>query len=329
MGLKAVAICGLLALTTVNVLGAKAGAIFSDVFTILKLVGIAGLMAAGLALGSSGTTDFSAAGFTPPDTVWGALALGMVGVLWSYGGWQHATYASGEVKTPQRTLPLAMIAGTVAVMAIYLVTNFAYLYLLTPAEMAASPTIAADAVEKVLGPSGGILISVAIFISTFGIVGIYTLTAPRIYFAMAADGLFFRKVGNVHPRFRTPANAIVLQSLWAVVLILFWGTFENLISYVVFTDWIFFGLAGASVIVLRRKMPDAPRPYRVPLYPWVPLFFVGMAAWFVGMTLIQKPAQAWAGLLFLGLGVPVYYYWKRQTRDSGLGIRDSTGGAPR
>lgn len=313
-GMKVVAIGGLLALTTINVLGVKAGAIFSDVFTVLKLAGIAGLVVAGLVFGSSGTTDFSAAGFAPPDDLWGALALGMVGVLWSFGGWQHATYASAEVRNPQRTLPLAMTVGASAVLVIYLATNLAYLFLMTPADMAATPTVAADAVERVLGPVGGSLIAVAIFISTFGVVGIYTLTAPRIYYAMAADGLFFRKVAHIHPRFHTPAFAIVLQSLWAAVLILFWGTFENLISYVVFTDWIFFALGGASVIVLRRTMPDAPRPYRVPGYPWVPLFFVTTSACFVVMTLVQKPAQAWAGLIFLGLGVPVYYAWRRQNR---------------
>jgi len=183
---------------------------------------------------------------------------------------------------------------------------------LTFSEMAASPRIAADAVAKVLGPGGGSLISLVIFISTFGVVGIYTLTAPRIYYAMARDGLFFRKVAEIHPRFATPAVAIVSQSVWAAVLILFWGTFENLISYVVFTDWIFFALAAAIVIVFRFTRPNAERPYRVPGYPFVPLFFIGMSVWFVAVTLVQKPAQAWAGLGFLALGVPVFFYWRRQ-----------------
>jgi basic amino acid/polyamine antiporter, APA family len=311
-GEKAAAIGGLLILTGINVRGVKAGAIFSDVFTLLKLVGIVGLVAVGLALGSPRTTDFSFTMAGAPGGLWSALALGMVGVLWSYGGWQHATYASAEIKDPQRTLPRAMTIAAFGVTALYLLANFAYMCLMTPAQMAASPRIAADAVSSVLGPVGGSLISVAIFISTFGVVGIYTLTAPRIYYAMAADGVFFRRVAEVHPRYHTPAFAIILQSLWAAVLILFWGTFENLISYVVFTDWIFFALAGAAVLVLRRTMPDAPRSYRVPGYPWVPLFFVATSAWFVAMTLVAKPAQAWAGLLFLGLGVPVYYGWKRR-----------------
>jgi APA family basic amino acid/polyamine antiporter len=310
---KTVAVVGLLLLSGVNVVGVKAGAMFANVFTVLKLAGLAGLVAVGLALGSPATTDFSRALGAVPGGTGHALALGMVGVLWSYGGWQHATYASAEIKNPQRTLPLAMTLGAAAVTTIYLLANLAYMFLLTPAEMAASPRVAADAVSRVLGPAGGSLISLAIVVSTFGVIGIYTLTAPRIYYAMAADGVFFRKVAEIHPRFGTPAFSIMFQSLWAAVLVLFWGTFENLISYVVFTDWIFFALAGASVIVLRRKLPGVPRPFRVPGYPWVPLFFVGTSAWFVAMTLVSKPAQAWAGLAFLGLGVPVYSYWKRRS----------------
>jgi len=170
----------------------------------------------------------------------------------------------------------------------------------------------------VLGPTGGAIIAASIFISTFGTAGIYTLTAPRIYYAMAQDGLFFPQVAKLHPKYRTPAFAILLQSVWAVVLVLFWGTFENLISYVVFTDWIFFGLAAGAVFVLRRKRPDADRPYRTLGYPWTPLFFITLSGWFVFNTLFEKPAQAWAGLAFLGLGVPVYLFWKRRSSQERL-----------
>ncbi|MFB3855279.1 MAG: APC family permease [Vicinamibacterales bacterium] len=311
-GTRLVAIAGLAALTTINVFGVKAGALFSDVFTALKVAGIAALVVVGLGLGSSATTDFTPSLASGPAGLWGGLTLAMVGVLWSSGGWQHSTFASAEIKNVRRTLPIAMVLGTLAVTAIYLSVNLAYMFMLTPAEMARSPRVAADAVERVLGPAGGSLISLAIFISTFGVVGIYTLTAPRIYFAMARDGLFFERVADVHPRFHTPALAIALQSLWAAVLILFWGTFESLISYVVFTDWIFFGLAAAAVIVLRHRQPHAERPFRVPLYPITPLFFVLMSTWFVLTTLVQKPAQAWAGLAFLGLGLPAYAYWARR-----------------
>src|SRR5512133_1359349 len=198
VGTKAVAVGGLLALTLVNVVGVKAGAIFSDVFTVLKLAGIAGLVAVGLVLGSSHTTDFSLAVGSVPGGMGGALATAMVGVLWSYGGWQHSTYASAEIKNARRTLPLAMTIAAVAVTAIYLAANLAYMFVMTPAEIGASPRVAADAMSRVLGPVGGTLISLVIFISTFGVVGIYTLTAPRIYFAMANDGLFFRRVAEVH-----------------------------------------------------------------------------------------------------------------------------------
>jgi APA family basic amino acid/polyamine antiporter len=318
VGTKVAAITGLLVLTAVNVVGVKAGAIFSDVFTGLKLLGILGLVGIGLVFGSPHTTDFTWAVGPMPHGLSQSLALGMVGVLWSYGGWQHATYACAEVKNPQKTVPRAMIIGACAVTAIYLATNLSYMFLLTPAQMGSSPRIAADAIGTVLGPIGSKLISVAIFVSTFGVVGIYTLTAPRIYYAMAADGVFFRRFAQIHPRYHTPAFSIIAGSLWAVVLILFWGTFDKLISYVVFTDWIFFALGGASVIVLRSTMPRAERPYRVPGYPLVPLFFVGTSAWFGVTTLIEKPEQAWAGLLVLGMGVPVYYFWQRRSaRSSG------------
>ena len=316
-GTKMVAVAGLLMLTTINVVGVRAGAVFSDVFTVLKIAGIAALVAVGFAFGSSHTTNFALSASSVPTGFGAGLATAMVGVLWSTGGWQHATYASAEVKNPRRTLPLAMVVGTATVTLVYLLVNVAYLFLLTPQQIADSPRVAADAVSRVFGSAGGSAISLAIFVSTFGVVGIYTLTAPRIYFAMASDGLFFRRIAEVHPRFRTPAFAVIAQSLWAAVLILFWGTFENLISYVVFTDWIFFGLAAAAVFVFRRRAPTAERLARVPLYPLTPLFFVAMSAWFVAVTLVQRPAQAWAGLAFLALGVPVYFYWKaRRTRDA-------------
>jgi APA family basic amino acid/polyamine antiporter len=309
---KAVAIAGLFGLSVLNVRGVKIGALFSDVFTVLKIGGIVALVAVGFSLGSTRTTDFTTGIAAIPGPIGGSLALAMVGVLWSFGGWQHATYASAEIRDAQRTLPRAMIIGTIAVTAVYVSVNVAYLLLMTPAEMAASERVAADAVSKVLGRAGGSLVAAAIFVSTVGVVGIYTLTAPRIYFAMARDGLFFERVAEIHPRFATPAAAIVTQSLWTTVLILFWGTFENLISYVVFTDWIFFALAAASVIVFRVTRPHADRPFKVPGYPFVPLFFVTMSACFVAVTLVQKPAQAFAGLGFLVLGLPVYRYWRRR-----------------
>jgi APA family basic amino acid/polyamine antiporter len=311
-GIKAVAILGLVFLTVLNVIGVKAGGVFSDVFTILKLIGIAGIIIIGIGWGSSMATDFTAPPGAYPSGLFSALAVAMVGVLWSYGGWQNASYIAGEAKDPERSVPFAMVVGALVVAFIYITINVAYMLLLSPAAIGQSSRVAADAVGTVFGAIGGSLIAMAIFISTFGTAGIYTLTAPRIYYAMAADGIFFKQVAAVHPRFNTPSNAIVLQSAWAIILILFWGTFENLISYVVFTDWIFFGLAAACVLILRRKLPHAQRPYRTLGYPLTPLFFVLMAGWFVLNTLVEKPEQAWAGIIFLALGVPVYYHWSRQ-----------------
>ena len=312
VGIKLAAIAGLAVVTTINILGVKAGGLFSDIFTILKLGAIAGIIVAGLGWGSGATLNFAPSGGSFPHSLGSALGIAMVGVLWSYGGWQHATFAAGEARDPGRSIPLAVLLGAGSVTVVYILTVVAYLFLLTPEQMAASPRLATDAIGVILGPAGAGFIAAAIFVSTFGTTGIYTLTAPRIYFAMAKDGVFFKKVAEIHTGFHTPMNAILIQSLWAGVLILLWGTFESLISYVVFTDWIFFGLAAASVFVFRRRTPGAERPYRTIGYPVTPLFFVAVSGWFVLNTLFEKPAQAWAGIGFLALGVPVFFYWKRK-----------------
>ncbi len=314
--LKLVAIVGLVIVTIVNVLGVKVGGIFSDIFTLLKIVGILLLIAVGLGWGSSHVTNFATSLADYPNGLGSALAVAMVGVLWSYGGWQHASFAAAEAKDPKRTVPFAMIVGALVVTAIYLLTNLAYMFLLPPAAIGTSQRVAADAIGIVLGGVGGSIIAIAIFISTFGTAGIYTLTAPRIYFAMANDGVFFTKVAEVHPQFHTPAVAIIIQSVWVVVLILFWGTFDKLISYVVFTDWIFFGLTAASIFVFRKRKPHDERPYKTFGYPFTPLFFIAIAVWFVFKTLFEKPEQAIAGLAFLALGVPVYYFWRSKNLSS-------------
>jgi APA family basic amino acid/polyamine antiporter len=309
--LKIVAVCGILFLTIINVVGVKVGGIFSDVFTVLKLIGIFGVIAVGFIFGGSSVNDFS---FTTSSGISGGLAVAMVGVLWSYGGWQHATYAAGEAKNAKKDVPIAMIIAALSVTAIYVLINIGYMFLLPVNTIANSPSVAADAVKTVLGPVGGGIIAMIIFISTFGTAGIYTLTAPRIYFAMAKDGIFFPQIAKIHPKYNTPSNAIIIQSTWAVLLIMFWGTFENLISYVVFTDWIFFGLTAASVFIFRKKLPNIKRDYKTLGYPITPILFVLMAAWFVINTLIEKPEQAVAGLIMLGLGLPVYYYWRNKTK---------------
>jgi APA family basic amino acid/polyamine antiporter len=315
-GTMLVAIAGIILVTVINVLGVKAGGVFSDLFTVLKLAGIAVLIVVGLGWGSGSHTDFTAPLGSLPHGLTSALTLAFVSVLWSYGGWQHATFTAAEAKDPKRSVPLSLILGALVVTVVYVLANVAYMFLLSPDQMAASPRVASDAISVVLGPLGGSLIALTIFISTFGTTGIYTLTAPRIYYAMANDGVFFKKVAEVHPRFRTPMFSILFQSVWAIVLILFWGTFENLISYVVFTDWIFFALTAASVFLFRKRRPDAERPTKTLGYPATPLFFTTVASLFVLYTFFEKPAEASAGLLFLALGVPVYYFWRKKNRPA-------------
>ncbi len=311
-GTMAFAVIGVVVLTVVNVLGVKIGGVFSDIFTALKLLGIAGLIVVGFFLGSTSHISMASPFATPPGGLSTSLALALVGVFWSIGGWQHATFTGAEVKNPQRNIPRAMIIASVTITLVYILTVVAYMMLLSGPEIASSQQLASDAMERAIGTAGGVAIAIAVFISTFGTTGIYTLTAPRIYYAMALDGLFFEPVSRLHPKFGTPAVAIVAQSVWAIVLIAFWGTFENLISYVVFTDWIFYGLTGAAVMILRRKQADVPRPYRTMLYPFTPLVFTAGAAWFVINTLINKPAESGAGILFLLIGIPVYLYWKKR-----------------
>jgi APA family basic amino acid/polyamine antiporter len=244
-----------------------------------------------------------------------AFGLALIGVLWSYGGWQHATFVAGEARNAKRTIPRAMILGALVVAVVYLLTNVAYLFMLPINSIAASNSLAADAISTIL-PFGGVLIALLIAISTFGTLGIYTLSAPRIYYAMSRDGLFFKKLAWVHPRFQTPVNAILVQSAWAVVLLLFWGTFEDLITYVVFTDWVFFGLTAVGIFIFRWKLKDHPRPYKTLGYPVVPLIFISITFLFVLNSLIEKPLHAWAGLVLMILALPVFFTFKKRRKNS-------------
>ena len=204
-----------------------------------------------------------------------------------------------------------MILGAITVTLTYVLINVALMRLLGLEAMAASKKVASDALSTV-HPAGGTIIAVIVCISTFGTALIYMLSAPRIYFAMAEDGLFFESLARVHPRFHTPVAAVALQSGWAICLILLWKTFEEVITYVTFTDWIFFTLAACLVFFFRKQRPDAERPYRTFGYPLTPIFFVVVSSLFILNTLIEKPVQAlWASLLLLS-GLPFYFYFKRR-----------------
>jgi APA family basic amino acid/polyamine antiporter len=301
-------------LTTLNVFRAKFGEIFSNIFTGLKIIGILIIICTGLLLGDS-NLSFKDFGFTGSSSAGiSSFGVALTGVLFSYGGWQHASFLAGETKNPSRNVPIAMITGAAVVTLIYLLVNTAYMLLLPVNTIMTSEKVAAEAVSTII-PFGGLLVAGLIAISTFGTIGIYTLSAPRIYYAMAEDGLFFKSIAKVHPVFKTPVNAIIAQSVWSIILLLLWGTLENLITYTVSVEWIFFTLAATGIFIFRKKLKNTERPYKTFGYPVTPLIFIIINTWFVFNIMINKPLHMAIGIGFLLLGVPLFLYFKRKNAD--------------
>jgi APA family basic amino acid/polyamine antiporter len=307
---KVVAVAVVAIVCVVNVRGTRHGAQVQNWATGIK-VGAIVLMAVVLMGWGRGMGAADRAVMTPgvSTNLLSGMGVAMIGVLWAYEGWQYVTFSAGEALNPQRTFPRGIVLGTTVLIVVYLVANVAYLAALGPEAAGRSDAVAADAVRVVVGRGAGKLIAGAIVISMFGAANGLTLTAPRVYFAMARDGLFFRRLAEVHPRFGTPAIAVVASSIWAALLALS-GTFEQLLTYVVFAGWIFYGLGAVSVFLYRRQQPDRPRPFRVPGYPWTPMLFVLSAAAIVVNTMVARPVQALMGLGIVLLGAPAYYLWK-------------------
>jgi len=306
--------------TVINVLRAKFGEIFSVIFTGLKIAGILIIIGCGLIFGSTVHSFSTEAQLSNGNVTLANFGVALIGVLFSYGGWQHASFLAGETRNPSRNVPIAMITGALVVIAVYLLVNISYMLLLPVDRIAGSEKVAAEATATVI-PFGGMLVAAIIAISTFGTIGIYTLSAPRIYYAMAEDGLFFRTLATVHTRFQTPVFAIVVQSIWSVVLLLFWGTFEDLITYTIAVEFMFFGLAASGIFVFRKRMKDAARAYKTPLYPVTPVIFIGIIIWFVANALINKPLHGGISAGFLLLGLPVYFYFRRRKKSRNELIR--------
>ncbi|NRA48793.1 MAG: amino acid permease [Phaeodactylibacter sp.] len=305
-----IAIGAISGLTLFNLVGVNASQWLSNVFTGLKLLAIAGLIVLGFWHYDPQALSFEP--FSPdnlPDGLFSASLLALVGVLWSFGGWHHASYLAGEAVNPQKTVPRAMVLGALIVTVTYVLVNIGYMLILPVDVIAQTTKVAGDAAAVVL-PGGGQIMTIAIAISIFGTIGIYTMSAPRIYFAMAKDKVFFPQLAKVHPRFHTPAAAMLVQAAWAILLLLFWGTFSDLITYVTFMDIAFMALAGGSIFYFRRKHPDQTRVYRCWGYPVVPGLFVLISAAFVVNTLYLRPSQALAGLLMLGIGMAAYRFFR-------------------
>jgi basic amino acid/polyamine antiporter, APA family len=315
---KVVAVLIIAVMMIVNVRGTRQSARLNNLTTVIKVIALLVMSAVLLWMGR----NFNVTGDTlMPASIDGKLASGfglaMIGVLWAYEGWQYATFSAGEAIEPQRNFPRAFLLGTLALIAIYLLANFAYLAALGANVAAKSDSIAATAVGTVIGGKAAKLVSVAILISIFSAANSTFLTAPRVYYAMAYDGLFFQKLAEVHPRYGTPAIAIMASSVWSAVLAMS-GTFDVLISYVVSIGWAFYGLAAASIFVYRKKYPDAStRSYSVPFYPLTPILFILAAAALVINTTWAQPLNSAKGIGIVLLGVPAYFIWRSRLKKVG------------
>ncbi|MGH7712509.1 MAG: APC family permease, partial [Gemmatimonadaceae bacterium] len=309
-GKKAFAVGVIAVLGVVNVLSTRKSATLQNVATAIKVTAILVMSGLLIALGSGGPPASQVSGAAAPSFMAG-VSIAMISVLWAYEGWQYSTFAVGEALDPQRSFPRALVSGTVILIALYVLANIAYVAALGGARVAASERVAAEAVTTVVGPTAGRLVAGAIMISMFSAALAIVITAPRVYYTMARDGLFFGKLAEVHPRFGTPAFAIVVGTLWSMVLAAT-GTFQQLLTYVVFIGWIFYGLGAMAVIVLRRTRPAAARPFRVPGYPWTPVVFTLSAAAIVANTILTRPRDVVLGLLIVALGAPAYLIWRRR-----------------
>jgi APA family basic amino acid/polyamine antiporter len=310
---KLVAIGLIGALTLVNYVGVKYGAVVSDVFTGLKVLAIAALVVLGFALARA-STSFAApvvpAGAGP--SLVGAFGLAMAAAFFAYDGWNQSAFVASEVKDPQRNVPRSAILGVLVVMLVYVLANAAYVFVLPFDRVQGTGTLAADAAQALVGPVGATLITIAILISVLGTTNAFILSGPRVYYALAKDGLFYKGMASVS-RFATPDFALVIQAEWAMLLVLT-GSYNDLVNFSVFAIWFFYGVAGVGLFVLRRRMPDAPRPYRTTGYPIVPILFIATSVFIVVNTLVTDTRNALWGLALILSGVPVLAIieWRRR-----------------
>ena len=311
---KLAAISMIVVVTVVNVIGTRKSANLQDWTTAIKVGAILLMSVILFVLGHGFAT---AATVASPNisarSMLSGVGFAMIGVLWAYEGWQYVTFSAGETINSQRNFPRALLAGSTALIVIYLIANFAYLAALGPVKASQTDAVAAAAMSAVIGPAASKLVATVILISIFSATNGLTLTAPRVYYAMARDGVFFHQLAKIHPRFKTPAFAILAGSAWAIVLAAT-GTFEQLLTYVVFTGWLFYALGAASIFIYRKKSLDRELPYRVPGYPCTPLLFIVAAAALVLNTIVTQPLRAVIGLGIVLLGTLAYLIWRGPSR---------------
>ncbi|MBW3553134.1 MAG: amino acid permease [Gemmatimonadetes bacterium] len=320
-------------LTLINCVGVRAGGRVQVLFTAAKICGVGGLILVGLAVGGDGAGPFTP--LFPPDVgvaggglpgaspVLAAFGIAMIVALFAYNGWWYSTFVAAEVREPERSIPVSIFAGMAIVLVVYALANVVYLQVLPFDALQASDRPAADAMHALVGPGGADFIAAAVMVSAFGTVNAQLLSVPRVYFAMARDGLFFERVARVHPRWGTPAVAILLQGGWASVLALT-GTYQEIITYTAFPNYLFLSLAVAGLMVLRAREPDLPRPFRVPGYPVTPLLFLAVFLWYLINSVLYSFRETAVGIALTLAGLPLYWYWSRrgQTGAATRGSRE-------
>ncbi|MEJ7605020.1 MAG: amino acid permease [Bryobacteraceae bacterium] len=296
-------------LGVLNYFGVKLGGQIQVFVTVVKVLAIAAIVVVGLVAGQGSSANFQTS-VPAPGGIAGFFAA-LVAALWAYDGWNNVNMVASEVKNPQRNLPLALIGGTLLVIAIYLAANLAYFYVLSSGEVAQSDRVAAEMMRRALGPAGANAVSIAAMISIFAALNGSILSGSRVPYALARDGYFFKPYARIDPRYGTPGVSIILLSLWSAVLVLS-GRYEQLYTLVIFPSWILYAMATASVIVLRHKRPEMIRPYKTLAYPVVPVLFVLVAVALIFSTLIASPRESVLGLILIVLGLPFYFHWNRR-----------------
>jgi basic amino acid/polyamine antiporter, APA family len=312
------------ALTFVNVVGLRWGALLQNVSTWTKFTAMAAFVVLGFAIGKGSWANFHGTPGTSltmglgPGQFISALGVGLIAVFWAYDGWVYITWVSGEVKDPRRNVPLAMVLGVLAVGAIYLAMNLTYMYALPLTEVAKHETIAHAAATTLFSPGAAVWLSAMIAVSCFSAAATCTLSGARVYMAMAQDGVFFKRMAVVHPKWRTPAFSLIGQGVWAALLTVS-GRYDQLYTYVIFGMLLSYTMTVIGLFVLRRKRPDMARPYRCTGYPWLPAIYVIIAgAWTIN-TVLTRPKESIAGMLIMLAGVPGFLYWKWSNRKRTAG----------
>ncbi len=309
---QVVAVLTIILFSLFNYVGVVFGKTIQNIFTVVKIGAMIAIIVFSFAVGKGNPIDFSLnpTGMSFTHILIG-LGIALIAVSWAFDGWNNINYVAGEIKKPHINLPLALLIGTIAITFLYILMNCVYFYALSIREMSGVIRVAEQSATKLFGGMAADLVSVVVIISVLGALNGAIFAGARVYFAMAKDRLFFNRVGRLHPRFRTPAFAILIQAIWACVLALT-GTFEQLFTYAMFIGVLFWVIAAGAVFTLRKKYPDLPRPYKTWGYPVVPLLFIIALSGVLLNALVEKPVESLIGLIFTAAGIPIYYIWKRR-----------------